>query len=113
MFTGLTGLVVILESVCGLFFLSRRKKKQVEQVEEQTPDLISRFVVDGSGRKLGESISVDGDVLIIKTPGSYLGVPLKHVEERDDVLQVKGLVSFEKAEELGREWQSKYSKLGE
>ena len=113
MFTGLTGLIVFLESVCGLFFLSRKKKKNVEQVEEEKPDLISRFVVDGSGKKLGESISVDDDVLIIKTSGKYLGVPLKHVEEKDDVLQVKGLVSFDKAEELGREWQSKYSKPGE
>lgn len=108
--TGITGLVVFLENIGGIFLISRKKRRRGEESEEKTPDLLCRFVVDGSEKKIGESIAVQDDLLIIKTRKTYLGVPLKHVEEKGDVLQVKGLVSFEKAEMLGREWQEKYSK---
>lgn len=107
--TEITGLVVFLESICGVFLISR-KRKQGEESGEKTPDLLCRFVVDGSEKKIGESIAVQDDLLIIKMQKTYLGVPLKHVEEKGDVLQVKGLVSFEKAEILGRAWQEKYFK---
>jgi hypothetical protein len=62
-------------------------------------------VVDGSGKKLGESVSVDHDVLIIKSGTFFLGVPLKHVETGEKTLVVRGLVDFTKAYELGEKWR--------
>jgi hypothetical protein len=100
-------LLFTLEYVSGLFFFGRKKepvdeKKDLEMVD---PSLICKFVVDGSGKKLGESVSVDHDVLIIKSGTFFLGVPLKHVETGEKTLVVRGLVDFTKAYELGEKWR--------
>jgi hypothetical protein len=67
--------------------------------------LLCKFVLDGTGKKIGESISVDHDVLIIKSGSQFLGVPLKHVEQGEKTLMVKGLLDVTKAYELGAKWQ--------
>jgi hypothetical protein len=100
--------VVLLTSyIGGLFFFSKKKeptdmKKNIENAE---PSMICRFVLDGSGKKIGESVSVAGDVLIIKSGSLFLGVPLKHVESADKTLVVKGIFDFTKAYELGEKWR--------
>jgi hypothetical protein len=100
--------VVLLTSyIGGLFFFSKKKeptdmKKNIENAE---PSMICRFVLDGSGKKIGESVSVAGDVLIIKSGSLFLGVPLKHVESADKTLVVKGIFDFTKAYELGDKWR--------
>jgi len=66
---------------------------------------LCRFVLDGTGNKLGESIALENDVIIIKSGNKYLGVPLKHVEETGKTLTVKGLIDFTKAEEMGEHWR--------
>lgn len=91
----------------NVFFFLKDKQKKDENVEDEGYDdsLLCRFVVDGFGKKIGESVAVDGDVLIIKDGKKYLGVPLKHVEEEEKFLIVKGLVEKEKAELLGEKWR--------
>ena len=64
-----------------------------------------RFVLDGIGRKIGESVAVDEDIVIIKSGTKYLGVPLKHIEEEGKTLLVKGLVDQDKAEIMGEKWR--------
>ena len=90
----------------NIFFFSKKNNK-VEEDEEETKknDLLCRFVVDGAGKRVGESVSLDGDIMIIKSKKTYLGVPLKHIEEKDKTLLVKGLVDFSKATELGEKWR--------
>jgi len=61
--------------------------------------------MDGAGKKLGESVSVNDDVLIIKSGSRFLGVPLKHVEPLEKTILVKGLIDFTKAYELGEKWR--------
>jgi hypothetical protein len=67
--------------------------------------MICRFVLDGIGRKIGESVAIDEDVLIIKSRNKYLGVPLKHIKEDGKILLVKGLVDQFKAESMGEKWR--------
>ena len=52
----------------NLFFFSKKNNK-VDDDEEETKknDLLCRFVVDGAGKQLGESIALDGDIIIIKS----------------------------------------------
>jgi hypothetical protein len=68
--------------------------------------MLCRFVLDGAGKKVGESIAIDEDILIIKSEKKYLGVPLKHIEEEGKTLLVKGLVDKAKAEEMGEKWRN-------
>ena len=67
-------------------------------------DLICRFVIDGNDNKIGESIALDGDILIVKSKNKFLGIPLKHVEDVGKALKVRGLINYDKAEEMGEEW---------
>ncbi|MCX6665395.1 MAG: hypothetical protein NT038_04970 [Euryarchaeota archaeon] len=95
-----------------LFIFSRRNhtnKANDEEEENFTKqnNLLCRFVFDGTGVKVGETVSLAGDIIIIKNGKKYLGVPLKHIDEEGKTLMVKGLVDFSKAEELGEEWRKK------
>jgi len=92
----------------SIFFFSRNKNKKKNDFEEEEnykKNLTCRFVLDGAGRKVGESVAVDDDVLIIKSGKKYLGVPLKHITEEEKTLLVKGLVEQDKAEMLGEKWR--------
>ena len=89
------------------FSKSKRKKKDIKEEEDAYKQtLLCRFVLDGSGIKIGESIAVDEDILIIKSSDKYMGVPIKHVEEEGKTLLVKGLVDRDKAEEMGEKWRN-------
>ena len=67
--------------------------------------LLSRFVVDKDGKRVGESISVYNDLLIIKRNEGYYAVPLIHVERDNDELRVRGIVQWERAKELAEGWK--------
>jgi hypothetical protein len=108
MFTGLFSTTPSLATSSAIFFFSkgkRKKKEEIEQEENFKHNLICRFVLDGIGRKIGESVAVDEDVLIIKSKTTYLGVPLKHIEEEGKTLLVKGLVDQFNAEKMGEKWR--------
>ncbi len=81
-----------------------RKKKNDTNLEEE---YICRFVVDGVGRNIGESITIEEDILIVKRGKKFLGIPIKHIEDKGNALLVKGLIDLEKAEELGEKWLRK------
>jgi len=101
-------MILVLESMGELFFFSKKKhNKRDEDAEEDSyrNSLLCRFVLDGLGRKIGESVAIDEDIVIIKSGNKYLGVPLKLIEEEEKTLLVKGLVDFNKAEEMGEKWR--------
>jgi len=106
-FTGSIAAIIALELITGVFFLSRGKKskKNEEGEGESRNNLLCRFVMDGTGKKVGESVALAGDIMIIKSGAKYLGVPMKHIEEEEKTLLVKGLVDHDKAEEMGEQWR--------
>jgi hypothetical protein len=83
-----------------VFFLAKKDASSLRD-----PELLCQFVVDIAGKRIGESVSFMGDVLIIKQGKRFLGVPLKHVKRVGTSLVVKGLSDFSKAYELGEQWQ--------
>lgn len=100
---------MFLTIISSIFFFSNNKQKKKDNVEDDehyNEELVCRFVLDGLGKKIGESVAVDEDILIIKSGKEYLGVPLKHIEPNDKNLVVKGLVDREKAESMGEKWRS-------
>jgi len=100
----LTGLVYI-NSVGIVHFFKDKKNLEKDEEDERKNNLVCRFVLDGAGRKIGESVAIDNDLLIIKKGSKYLGVPLKHIEEDKKTLLVKGLVEQENAEAMGERWR--------
>jgi len=105
-FIGVMFVISIAELLGGVYFFSRKKRK-IEESDEvlQERELLCRFVLDGAGRKIGESVAVDNDILIIKSGSKYLGVPIKHIEEEEKTILVKGLVDQDKAELMGERWR--------
>jgi len=93
----------------ALFSFSRRNQDETNDKNTSCEDasLLCRFVLDGSGKKIGETIAVSHDIVIIKSGSKYLGVPLKHLEDDGKTMLVKGLVDYSKAEELGEQWRQK------
>ena len=98
----------LLGTIGTVFFFLRNKHKkdiELEKIELYKNELLCRFVLDGAGRKIGESVAIDNDVLIVKSGTKYLGVPLIHIEEAGKTLLVKGLVEQDKAEQMGEKWR--------
>lgn len=89
---------VAMISVTCMTLLVNRKKARA---------LLSRFVVDKDGNRVGESISVYKDLLIIKREGDYYAVPLKHVDASGEELRVRGVVQWKKAAEMAEEWEQR------
>ena len=99
--------LVLITSQNTIFIFSRRKQKREvqEKEEEYKNNLLCRFVVDGIGKTVGESVAVNEDLLIIKSKDKYLGVPLKHIQEKGKTLLVKGLIDNSNAEVMGEKWR--------
>lgn len=87
------------------FFISGKRLKDDPDEDLGEQQWICRFVVDGHGRTIGESISLEDDIVIIKSKNTYLGVPLKHIEQQEQSLLVKGLIDYDKAIEMGEQWR--------
>jgi hypothetical protein len=103
----LTGNLFI-QTVGFVYIFSKNNKKKIEELEKEEEykhSLLCRFVLDGIGKTVGESVAVDEDILIIKSKNRYLGVPLKHIEEEGKTLLVKGLVDRDNAEKMGERWR--------
>lgn len=98
----------------NILFLKGNKNKNIVKDGEDASEegLLCRFVLDGQGRKVGESIAVYKDLLIIKTGKDFLGVPMKHIDVDISHILVKGLIDHTKALELGKNWQKeKYKEI--
>jgi len=99
---------MLLGTIATVFIFSRNKRKkdiELEKIESYKNNLLCRFVLDGAGRKIGESVAIDNDILIVKSGTKYLGVPLIHIEDMGKTLLVKGLVEQDKAELMGEKWR--------
>jgi len=108
MFNRVLSAIITVDSIGTVFFFSRGRRKKKEELEKEETyknQLLCRFVLDGAGRKVGESVAIDEDVLIIKSGSKYLGVPLKHIEEEEKTLLVKGLIDQYNAEMMGEKWR--------
>jgi hypothetical protein len=102
--------IILLRIIQNIFFLFIFNKKQIEEEnevgeEDVNHDLLCRFVTDSSGKKIGESVSIDEDIMIIKSGAKFLGVPLKHIKESKKNVIVKGILDFDKAFEMGEKWR--------
>ena len=100
--------IITLEIIVGISFFYSKKQKKEDAIKKEFKrnGLLCRFVLDGGGNKIGESVAVNDDIVIIKSGSKYLGVPLKHIEEDEKTLLVKGLIDFSKAEEMGEKWRN-------
>ncbi len=89
----------------GFFSLKKEDKEKQQNQESEEKNMLCRFVVDSSGKKIGETVAVDNDIVIIKANSQFMGVPLRHIQENGKTMLVKGLFDYAKAYELGETWR--------
>ena len=110
----------IVRNIGKIFYFSKRKDSvngKKEDMDSSENELLCRFVIDNNGKKIGESIAIIDDIIIIKSRDIYLGIPIKHIDEEKKVLTIKGLIDKacsemadhlgdkDKAIELGEKWR--------
>jgi len=106
MISQLSAFMITAQHVGGIYFFNKKKEKAEDKKADLNAEtMLCKFVMDGAGKKIGESVSVDKDILIIKSGANFLGVPLKHIESAEKTLVVKGLFDFSKALEMGEKWR--------
>jgi len=93
-----------------MIFKGNQSKKAKRHNNGSIDHLVCKFVFDGLGHPIGESISVEHDLIIVKTEHSFLGIPLKHVESDGKKVIVKGLVDQQNAKKLGERWRRREMK---
>ena len=108
----LRGLIIMnIIAKFGMFFIFSRKADNIQSdSNSQNSDennLLCRFVTDGFGNKIGESIAIDDDIIIIKSGKNFLGIPFKHILEEETTLLVRGPIDNERAMEMGKNWLDK------
>jgi hypothetical protein len=87
---------------------SKGTPSDLRWVEEDPKDhLLSRFIFDGKGNIIGESIGVDGKYLIMKSGKKFYSVPLKNIREDEKDLTLKGKIDKRMARKLGEVWRKK------
>ena len=99
--------IIYLSQIGFVFLFSKNKKikELTKENEDLKKNLICKFVFDGADKKIGESIAIKEDILIIKSGKKYLGVPIKHIDINEKTLLVKGLIEQDKAEKMGEDWK--------
>lgn len=66
--------------------------------------LIARQVVDEQGQRLGETVRVEGDDVIVARGGSFLLVPRASLEEQGEKLKAVA-INLAEAEARGEAWR--------
>lgn len=80
------------------------EKKKVEDTSEY---LIPRFVINKNGERIGETIGMDGQKIILKKDGNFYSVPLSVLDERLGELIIEKDIDWGKAKILGERWRKK------
>jgi hypothetical protein len=86
--------------------LFQKSSKDISHTYDDVSDMLARFVINSQGEKIGESIAIDEDILIVKQKENFLGIPLKHVSFEGKKLHAKGIIDTDKAKKLGNKWKN-------
>jgi hypothetical protein len=75
--------------------------------EEFRDEYLSRFVKDGGGSILGETIGFEGKDLILKKDDDFFRIPIRSVELEADFLRLIKDVNWKKAAKDGEKWRKR------
>ncbi|MBU4189763.1 MAG: hypothetical protein KJ886_02025 [Candidatus Thermoplasmatota archaeon] len=85
------------------------EKKKLEDMSEY---LIPRFVINTGGERIGETIGMDGQRVILKKDSNFYSVPVSVLDERHGELIIEKDLDWEKAKILGERWRKKSFVVG-
>lgn len=91
----------------------RPSQEAVLEEGEELTDVLSRFVDDEHGNRIGETVGMDGDLVIVKEAekADYKAIPRSLMVREGEVFRVQPGVPWEEADQKGREWKERQHRL--
>lgn len=81
------------------------------EVPEEQQGMLLQFVHDESGTRRGETVAVDGDQFVLKTPDGFALVSTAKVTKVDGTLRVAPDVDWPAARAAGESWRERSHKV--
>ncbi|MFO8050284.1 MAG: DUF5749 family beta-barrel protein [Thermoplasmatota archaeon] len=87
--------------------MAQKKKGDLGDLDIQgfKDDHLSLHVREKNGKSRGETISFDGNSIIIKDGDDFLKVPFSKLEKKDEHIEVTKKVNWKKAKKEGERWR--------
>ncbi|MCU0799982.1 MAG: hypothetical protein MUC62_09985 [Candidatus Thermoplasmatota archaeon] len=85
----------------------RKSSRIPMEYTDPRDELLSRFVVDLDGSRKGETVSTEGDRLVIMESGIFYLVPMSFVVLDGKLIRLKGRVNWKRAKALGDRWKAR------
>lgn len=91
---------------------ARTEAAQAQAVQESPHEaMLLKFVEDPSGRRIGESVAVEDDEMIIKDAQGFLAVPVANVSPSGDGLKLSAPLDEAGARVRGEAWRERHHKV--
>lgn len=87
--------------------MPRKSSKQSVEYTDPRDELLSLFIRSDGGEVIGESIGVEGEMLVAKSGDRFYLLPLSALRKEGGELLLVGEVDWEKAREEGESWRSR------
>lgn len=109
-------LLVALAALAGMWKLSRSVRPQpvadagAGTDDSHAEDLLLRFVVDASGQRRGETVALEGDQVVVKTPEGFLLVGRHQLHSEGATLLLAEDLDWGAARQAGEAWRQRSHK---
>ncbi|MBI2077680.1 MAG: hypothetical protein HYT80_04815 [Euryarchaeota archaeon] len=108
-------LLVFAVIVAILIRMSMRARQAEAQqtMSQESPGekMLLRFVEDEKGTRVGETVAVEADKMIVKAPGGFLAIPVAQLSESGPGLKLTGTFDEAAAKKEGEAWREKSHKV--
>lgn len=78
-------------------------------IDEPKDEYLSRFILNADGERIGETIGIDGERIIMKREEDFFSVPIEAIEEKYGDLLLSKAIDWDESKTLGEEWREKSS----
>ena len=104
--------VIVVVLLIRMSTKARSEAAQAVATQENPGDrLVLKFVEDPSGQRVGETVAVEGDELIIKDAQGFLAVPVASVTEAGEGLKLNAPIDEPAARQRGEAWRERHHKV--
>lgn len=108
--------ILVFVVIVGLLIRMSMKARRAQEAEAMTSDpssekLLLRFVTDEHGKRIGETVAIEGPDFIVKDAKGFLAIPTARLEEKGEGLRLTEPFDESAARSKGEEWRTRSHKV--
>lgn len=90
-----------------------RQAEAQQTISRESPGetLLLRFVEDEKGTRIGETVAVEGETMIVKAAGGFRAIPISQLAEAGAGLKLTGTYDEDASRQAGEAWREKSHKV--